>query len=193
MSQRIQQCLASAGAGLRCLLPALALLGAGHAAASTLPTLRTISVDGQFSDWNQILLNPLQVTVDGNASITNTAGCYPTNPDRDCTNLSGTGRDILTFAWTYDPTYIYTYLRRDASSNSVMNYFFIMDLNANGLAESTDRVAQVRWSGGGNALAYLRVFAYVPAVPGGDPMACTSAANCPSPGAVGYVDGYSMP
>ncbi|MDQ3264414.1 MAG: Ig-like domain repeat protein [Myxococcota bacterium] len=37
------------------------------------------------------------------------------------------------------------------------------------------------------------MFAYVPAVPGGDPMACTSAANCPSPGAVGYVDGYSMP
>ncbi|MHB8877000.1 MAG: Ig-like domain-containing protein, partial [Myxococcaceae bacterium] len=162
------------------------------AATATL-TLTTITVDGQFADWQQVMLNPLQVSVDGNGA-TSGAGCYPTNPDRDCEGFSAQ-RDVARFAWTFDNTNIYTSLERP-TSNATLTYSFVMDVDADGLAETTDRVLQVDWKTGSRVVG-VKLFAYVPAVPGGDPLACPDAAACPSaqnPRAeIGFVDGYIMP
>ncbi|MBI3183425.1 MAG: hypothetical protein HYZ28_14905, partial [Myxococcales bacterium] len=179
--------------GSACVLAAaLAIVASGHESrASALPTLVTITIDGLFADWKQVLLNPLQVSVDGNASLVG-AGCYPTNPDRDCTQIGGNGRDILKFAWTYDSTNIYTFLIRESNTGSVMKYFFIMDLDADGLAEASDKVCRVTWNSGGPTVD-VEVFGYSPANAGGDAMACPGAAACPAPGAVGFVDGYDLP
>src|SRR5437763_11548808 len=86
--------------------PAASKVATDEQAATASPTLTTIAVDGQYSDWQYVLLNPLQVTNDGNSIFG--AGCYPTNPDRDCENFTAQ-RDITQFAWTYDNTNIFTY------------------------------------------------------------------------------------
>jgi hypothetical protein len=172
--------------------PASAPKASLEQAATAAPTLTTINIDGQFNDWQLVLLNPLQVTNDGN-SISG-AGCYPTNSDRDCEAFTPQ-RDITQFAWTYDTNNIYTMLQRP-TSQATLTYSFVMDVNADGFATAVDRVLQVTWKTG-NPNVNVKLFAYAPFNPGGDPLACPNAASCPSAlnphAAVGFVDGYTMP
>lgn len=175
------------------ILAVTALLGMQSTQASQLPTLATITIDGNFDDWSQVFVNPLQFSADGNASVTG-GGCYPTNPDRDCPNINGTGRDITQFAWTYDNTNIYTYLSREKSTSSVMHYTFVMDVNADGIATNQDYVLDVQWNSGGNLLSSVTLYNFKP--PTGQtsvPLDCQTASLCPAPGGIGYVDGYNMP
>ena len=169
-------------------------VGEAKQAASAEPTLVTIAVNGAFDDWTAVLQNPLQVSSDGNGIDSN--GCYPTlNPDRDCDDFT-TQRDITTFAWTYDDDNVYTYVRRPPSA-STLTYSFIMDVNADGFAGASDRVMQVEWKSGDQALA-VRLYAYAPVAGGlGDPIACPNTATCVSAGnanaATDFIDGYDMP
>ena len=131
------------------------------------------------------------MSVDGNGL--NGASCYPSSGDRDCESFTPQ-RDISRFAWTYDDTNVYTYLDRP-NSNATLTYSFIMDVNVNGIAETTDRVLQATWKTGSRTVE-VKLFAYVPFATAGDSLTCPNAGVCPSAsnphGEVGFADGYTM-
>ena len=146
-------------------------------ATAQAPTLKTINVDGNLSDWDEVLLNPAQVTLDGDGS---SVPCvYST--DLDCI-VQATGRDLRKFAWTYDATYIYFYVQRQGSSSNEQVFWFYMDLDADGLMGAADRVMRVRFNGS-TGVTQNDLYRYVPVALGGDPMV----------DAGGLGDGYTLP
>ncbi|MEN9798989.1 MAG: hypothetical protein RL653_2685, partial [Pseudomonadota bacterium] len=171
----------------------LAVAGALHAASRSLPAATpAIVLDGQFHDWAQVFAQPAQVSTDGNASVTG-AGCHPTNPDRDCVSVSGRGRDVVRVASTWDASHLYFYVARSADYEKITHCAFVLDLDADGVAEATDRVLDVTWNGGGaTTLKGVDLLDYVPALSTGDSLACTDRALCPAPGDLGLVDGYTL-
>ena len=140
------------------------------------PTLETIVVNGNMTDWTAVLQNPNNVTIDG-ASASDCS--YST--DRDCP-VQSTGRDMLKFAWTYDPDNIYLYVERAGSSTNIQNFFFIMDLGQDKKANATDFVLHVSFQGS-TKNTDLTLYRYEPADPAGDPLTDAS----------GLIDGYDMP
>jgi hypothetical protein len=86
----------------------------------------TITIDGQMGDWAAVLGDPYQTANDGPAGAL---------PDLDAPTQS-TGRDLNTFAWTYDSTYLYFYVQREASTSNKQLFWFYLDTNENGLMES---------------------------------------------------------
>ncbi len=170
------------------LVCASLFLAEGRVAAVLTPTLKPITIDGLFDDWVTVLLNPLQVSLDGNGAV------CASNPDLDCGNFTPQ-RDIESFAWTYFDQDIYTYLTRP-TSNSTLTYSFIMDVDADGFASANDFVFKVEWRNG-NVNLWSALFRYQPVVAGGsDSLACNDPAGCNNGQRIvpfGYVDGYTMP
>lgn len=147
------------------------------------PTLATIAIDGDPTDWSAVLANPLQVTVDGEF----TKNCNVAPIDRDCTpNTTITGRDLNRFAWTYDGTNIYLYCTRYGSSSNTQTFYFYMDTSQDQKMETGEHVLQVVLSGS-NQWSYGTLYTYNQSVSGGDPLVAPSGANA------GYADGYIMP
>ena len=140
------------------------------------PTLETIVVNGNMTDWTAVLQNPNNVTLDG-ASASDCAN----SADRDCP-VQSTGRDMLKFAWTYDTDNIYLYVERVGSSTNIQNFFFIMDLAQDKKADSTDLVLHVSFQGS-TKNTDLTLYRYDPLEPGGDSLTDAS----------GLIDGYDMP
>lgn len=110
-------------------------LGTSPAVDANMFIQRTITLDGNFSDWEQpsnILTNPGQFSED--ASLDD---CDPNNlqpgDDLDCSQQASTGRDLRRFAFTFDETYLYMYVERFANSNNVTWWLFYLDLDNNGL------------------------------------------------------------
>lgn len=166
------------------LIAGLLLLPA-PAAAQTCgsgPTLKTITVDGDPSDWAPVLANPQQLTNDDHW----TADCV-LSTDRDC--LPGKnidGKDLNQFAWTYDANNIYMYVDRFGISN-IMYFFFYLDLNSNRRMDSTDKVLQIFYRST-NTHITATLFDYIPADPvNGDSLVATSGLY------TGYADGYEPP
>ena len=152
---------------------ALLVVGFLWPAPPTLGTVLTsISVDGNMSDWSAVLADPLQTTIDG-------PGGGLTDLDAP---VQSTGRDLSAFAWTFDGSYFYMYVRRVGSSKNRQDYWFYLDTNVDGLLQTGEPVFHVSWWGKTrktNSERYL----YNAVAPGGDPM---------SDGA-GFADGYTMP
>ncbi|MBM4380103.1 MAG: hypothetical protein FJ086_12545, partial [Deltaproteobacteria bacterium] len=167
--------------------------GALHAASRGLPAAaHTIALDGRFDDWAPVFAQPEQVSVDGNASLTG-ASCHPTNPDRDCVTISGQGRGVVRVASTWDATHVYFCVGRSPDYEKIAHCAFVLDLEADGLAEASDRVLDVTWSGGGaTTLKGADLLDYVPSAPAGDPLTCAAPLHCPAPGAMGLADGYTL-
>lgn len=139
------------------------------------PTLKTIIINGNMQDWSEVLTNPNNVTLDG-VSASNCAN----STDRDCP-VQSTGRDMVKFAWTYDSNNIYLYVERVGSSSNIQNFFFIMDVGQDKLANSTDFVLHVSYQGS-NRLTNLTLYRYLPLNPSGDPLVDAN----------GFADGYRM-
>ncbi len=144
----------------------------------------TITVDGSFADWNPILLHShlAQVATDGD-------GTTNSPMDRDYP-VQSTGRDLKTFAYTWDINNLYFYVERYGSTKNRNWWWFYLDLDANGRMESTDKVLLVEWFGS-NRLTNVILYNYVP-FSSSDPIVCENPLNCPAPGAVGFADGYDM-
>jgi uncharacterized repeat protein (TIGR01451 family) len=153
------------------LLVALGLL-LGPVPPATAQVLTTITIDGQMGDWAAVLADPYQAANDGPAGAL---------PDLDAP-VQSTGRDLNTFAWTYDGSYLYFYVRREASSSNRQLFWFYLDTNENGLLESGEPVVGVSWWGS-NRRTLVELHSYQPAAPGGDPLG--------DPG--GLADGWTMP
>jgi hypothetical protein len=110
----------------------LAAVGVLHAASRGLPAAtHAITLDGKFADWAPVFAQADQVSVDGNASLGG-AGCHPTNPDRDCVNISGQGRDVVRAASTWDATHVYFYVGRSQDYEKITHCAFVLDLDGNG-------------------------------------------------------------
>jgi uncharacterized repeat protein (TIGR01451 family) len=133
--------------------------------------LTTITVDGNMSDWSAVLAEPSQVSLDGPAGGM---------PDLDAP-VQSTGRDLSTFAWTYDSSYFYLYTRRVGSAKNRQRFWYYLDFNADGLMSTGEPVFHVSWWGNKRTTeTYL--YQYNAANPGGDPLGDPS----------GQADGWTM-
>ncbi len=167
----------------------LCLILAGLSANATILIQRSITIDGNFSDWIQapnILTNTGQFSEDAQAT-----NCDPNNlqpgDDLDCATVQSNGRDLKKFAFSFDNEYLYMYVERYASQSNVTTWLFYLDLDNSGLMTSSDKVLEVRWQGS-NRSTGITLHSYVPSDPDGDPLAVFNPA-------VNEVtaDGYTMP
>lgn len=143
------------------------------------PTLTTITLDGNRTDWSQVLANPIQTIDDGEF----TPQCDIPPIDRDCRpNKNIPGRDLDLFAWTYDSTNIYMYVDRYGSSTNTQTYYFYCDLNGNQRMNTNEKVLQVVLNGT-NRRTTATLYNYIAVnATDGDPMV----------DAQGYADGYTI-
>jgi len=146
-----------------------AALVASDAAAQV---LTTIAIDGNMSDWSAVLADPFQTAHDGP---------YPGYGDLDAP-VPSTGRDLTTFAWTYDPAYLHFYVARVASSSNRQRFWFYLDIDEDDRMETGEPVVQVSWFGS-NRVTDVELWVYAAASPAGDPMG--------DPG--GLADGWTLP
>lgn len=153
-------------------MPVLVTLAVWAARDSRAQVLRTITIDGNLSDWADVLASPSQTALDG------PAGGFL---DRDAP-VPTTGRDLTTFAWTYDATYLYVLVGRVASASNIQRFWFYLDLDEDGRLEASEPVLLVEWRGS-NRRTDIYLWRYTPAAPGGDPLV----------GASGFADGWTMP
>jgi len=119
------------------------LLGAASVAHAAY-IQRTITVDGDVSDWS----SPTDITNNTNPYQFSTDGQDGNIPKDDLDDPIGqTGRDLKKFAFTWDANYIYFYVERWASTNNTVHWFFYLDTNADGYMNSGEKVFDVSWQG----------------------------------------------
>ena len=163
------------------VLPVLLLLCSvllSSAASAAELISRTIVVDGNLSDWYA----PIDITNHPGQFSEDCQGGQAPSCDADFP-VSGTGRDLKKFSYTWDNSHLYFYVERWASSSNTTNWLFYLDQNANGLMEAGERIFLVEWSGSNRRTnAYL--CPYFPANPQGDPLVDP---------VTGRGDGYTMP
>lgn len=153
------------------VIPAvIGLLGVLFPASAAV--LTTIAVDGDMSDWSEVLADPYQTAYDGPA-----LGL----PDLDAP-IQSTGRDLMAFAWTYDSSHLFLYVNRAASSANQQLFWFYVDTSDDGLLQTGEPVISVDWKGS-NRTATVYLHDYLAAGAGGDPLGDPS----------GYADGWTMP
>src|SRR6267142_5880776 len=76
------------------------------------PTLTTITLDGNMTDWATVLANPLNVVNDGPGGGL---------PDADTPSQARVDIDKVAFTW--DATYLYFYIHRQGTAGA-FNYFW---------------------------------------------------------------------
>lgn len=160
-------------AGITRILAAAAAIVA-TAASSPAPgqVLTAITIDGQMGDWTSVLGDPFQRSDDGPA-----AGAA----DRDAP-VQSTGRDLATFAWTYDPAYLYFYVARVGSASNIQQWWFYLDISDDGLLQSGEPVLGVSWKGS-NRRTDITLYSYGAVSGAGDPLGDPQ----------GFADGWDMP
>ena len=134
--------------------------------------LTTITTDGDMSDWTAVLSDAWQTSSDGPT---------PGVVDRDAP-IQSTGRDLLTFAWTYDTAHLLLYVERVASESNRQRFWFYVDTSDDGLQQTGEPVVGVSWLGA-NRRTEVELYAYVAASSGGDPLGDPD----------GFADGWTMP
>ena len=172
----------------------------------TLPALsaviqRSITIDAGLSgggtgDWK----TPSDITANAGQFSTDAEGDKQTGTAADLDyQIDSTGRDLKTFAYTYDSAFLYLWVERFASTSNTTDWWFFFDSSGgapDGLLQSGEKLLRVSWKGN-NGATTVRLYNYVSARPGGDPMTCPASGTnsvadgwCPSAGA---ADGYDMP
>lgn len=181
------------------------------------PIQRAITISGSssndttFSDWTTSD-NSTTATVIGDwgsaTDVTSNSGqfsvdeqfqspCPAVPNDLDCSSsAAGVGRDLKKFAYTWDNTNLYMYVERYSSSTSANDWWFYLDVDADGLMESGEPVLNVSWTGA-NGKTVRQLWSYSPSRAGGDPLTCPATgvnsvtdSYCPT---AGKGDGYDMP
>jgi uncharacterized repeat protein (TIGR01451 family) len=153
-------------------LGAAAILAAGALAPCEAAVLKTIAVDGNLSDWADVLADPFQRSQDGPAG---------TLVDRDAP-VPTTGRDLTEFAWTWDATHLFLYTARAGSDSNQQRFWYYIDIDEDGLQESGEPVVLVQWFGSSRRTD-VSLYRYLPVAGAGDPLGDSS----------GLADGWDMP
>lgn len=144
------------------------------------PTLKTITLDGDPADWAEVLANPLQVTADADGSSMFATQCATLSTDRDCP-VGSNGRDLNTFAWTFDNTNIYLYQTRYGNSSNVQDFWFYIDVGQDQTLGNTDLLLRVKFKGS-NRNTEIVLYQYRQDGTDPDPMV----------DAAGFADGYTV-
>jgi len=182
---------AGGGGALRRIPAVLALLAVGclvAASAVATPIQRDIVVDGDTAEWKtapDLTINPDQFSTD--------ATTFP--PDLD--ESQATGRDLATFAYSWDFTSLFLWVQRAGSASNKTYWWFYLDTENDGQMGSNDVLLLVTWQGNSGALTRT-IYNYTPIRGGlGDPLACPATGVnsfadgwCP---VAGIADGYDMP
>ncbi|MBW3020517.1 hypothetical protein KY334_04425, partial [Candidatus Woesearchaeota archaeon] len=111
--------------------------------------LKTIDIDGNVSDWDDILNTERNQIIDGIGGI------------NDLDNPTTVDRDLIKFAYTWDDDYFYNYFERTTSGNLAVNLLVYLDLGNDGYMNSTDKVARYVWNGASNEID-IWIYDYVP-------------------------------
>ena len=166
--------------------------GGGSGTGGGGATLKTITLDANPSDWTDVLANPLQTTIDG--EFINPCGTSSVL-DLDCSiggykNVSG--RDLAKFAWTYDTTNIYLFLRRYGSTSNQQTFLFYADTNQNQRMNTGEYVLKVTFSGTNQRLDST-LWTYTVHVPGGGlpDQYGDAIGDYLAAGGTGYADGFT--
>lgn len=158
--------------------------------------LRTITIDGDTSDWT----SATDITGNPGQFATDEEGDKKTGSAADLDyQIDNTGRDLKTFAYTYDTNFLYFWVERYASTKNTTDWWFFMDSGGSGpdgLMQSGELLLRVSWNGN-TGVTTVRLYEYSSAGASGDPLTCpATGANsvadgwCPS---AGVADGYDMP
>lgn len=126
-------------------------------------TLTSITIDGNFSDWQAALSDPVNV-------VSDTVGAN--DPDYyDTTRSPGSftaDRDLVRAAFTWDSNNLYFYFRRSAAADRTIDWLAYIDRNNDGVLNSTDCI--VRFKFNGTVYRGGWIYVYRPANPSGDPL-----------------------
>lgn len=156
---------------------ALALAGIGASSpAATLPVSVPILLDGDVSDWQPVLANPVNSAWDGDGS---SVACLYSN-DRDCQVL-GNEHDLARFAWTWSATSFYFYFERYGNGAPWAYFAIHFDTDWDGLMETNEPVFFTRLNSVGTSVN-PELARYRASLPGGDPLADAQS----------LADGYDM-
>lgn len=119
-----------------------------------IPVLTTITIDGNVSDWDAVLANPMNYQTD----LSEEAG--------DLDNPGTADRDLVNFAYTWDNQYLYFYFRRVNTGKNQVSMIVYLDYDLDGYMNATDKVIKFVWFGS-NAKYDSDLYNYIPA--GGTP------------------------
>ncbi len=133
-------------------------------------TERTITVDGDMSDWG-----PVVTDMDNNA-------CDGASTDDLDYPVQSTGRNLIHAAACYDDTYFSMYTRRVGSSKNTQTFVYYADTNNDGFMEYGETAIVAQWKGNKGTVT-LGLYGYDDL--GTGPHALLDEN--------GYSDGYSMP
>lgn len=103
---------------------------------------RTITIDGTITDWTaapSIITNPGQFSSDCEGVVLPTC-------DLDGI-IQSTGRDLKTYAYSWDNNYLYFFVERYASTSNTTTWLFYLDENVDELMQSTEHFFAVEWQG----------------------------------------------
>ncbi|MBE9516745.1 MAG: DUF11 domain-containing protein [Proteobacteria bacterium] len=154
------------------LCAVLAVMGLGYSSeAEALAISRTITIDGTMTDWStptDILTNAGQFSTDGDGSV-----CPSTDLDADpdgvggvaCSAINPSGRDLAKFAYTWDTSSLFFYVERAVGTSNTTDWFFYIDLDADGFLGSTDKVLRIAWRGS-NQNTSRELWDYIPVAGG---------------------------
>ncbi|MCH9675524.1 MAG: DUF11 domain-containing protein [Gammaproteobacteria bacterium] len=153
------------------LLTLFAISSSVHAALIS----RTITIDGDVSDWSGIITNDGQFSTDAEGTVD------PTDLDYQ---VQATGRDLKKFSYTFDSKNLYFYVERFASQSNKNDWWFYLDTNASGRMEDGEYIFNVRWQGSNGEIE--RILWQYDAIDNvnGDPLTVGSPPR---------ADGYDMP
>ena len=134
------------------------------------PLQTAISIDGNMVDWASVL-----------SDLDNSACDAADSTDRDY-KVQSTGRNLVRISFTYNATSFYMFTQRTGQNNNTQTFVYYCDADNDGLVESGEPAIAALWQGN-NGTVDMRMYAYQPDDPAGDPLV----------DADGYADGYTMP
>lgn len=133
-------------------------------------TERTITVDGDITDWG-----PVVTDMDNNA-------CDGAGTDDLDYPVQSTGRNLIHAAACYDDTHFAMYTRRVGSSTNTQTFIYYSDTNNDGFMEYGEAVIVAQWKGNKGTVT-LSLYGYDDLGTGPHSLLDEH----------GYSDGYSMP
>ncbi len=123
-------------------------------ADSGAPLLKSITVNGEMSDWDSVLEDPANVMTD----LSTIAG--------DLDIVGTADRDITLFSYTWNESHLFTLWNRVATGKNIASMLMYIDYGNDGYMNSTDKVLKFTWSGS-NRQYDADIYNYIPA--GGTP------------------------
>lgn len=119
-------------------------------------TLKNITLDGSFIDWDAVFANPHNVISDGIDEVN----------DPDNASIKTPNRDLILYAFTWNGDYFYSYFRRTAAGPDVAQMVLYIDVKNDGKLGNDDVVIKYDWKNNQDVDAFL--YNYSNTTVGGD-------------------------